>query len=155
MEKRLTLDTVLDWTLVLLISGALMLVGNYVGFGVNILESIPGMLILVAISVMGLILSKLIPVNIPAICYISIIGILIAIPASPISGYVVEATNKINLLAICTPILAYTGVSIGKSWADFKKIGWRGIVVTLLVIFGTFFMSALFAEGFMRMQGIA
>ena len=125
-KKRLTLDTVLDWVLVLSISGLIMLVGNYV----------------------------LIPFNIPAICYISIIGILIAIPASPISGFVVEATNKINLLAICTPILAYTGVSIGKSWADFKKIGWRGVVVTLLVIFGTFFTSALFAEILMRMQGI-
>ena len=155
MEKRLTLDTVLDWLLVLSISGFIMLVGNYVGFGVSILETIPGMLILVAISVIGLALAKLIPIAIPAICYISIIGILIAIPASPISSFVVAATNKINLLAICTPILAYTGVSIGKSWADFKKIGWRGVVVTLLVIFGTFFMSALFAEVFMRMQGIA
>ena len=131
-----------------------VVVGNYVGFGVDILESIPGMAILVAISAAGLVLAKLIPFNIPAICYISIIGILIAIPASPISGFVVEATNKINLLAICTPILAYTGVSIGKSWADFKKIGWRGVVVTLLVIFGTFFTSALFAEILMRMQGI-
>ena len=153
-KKRLTLDTVLDWVLVLSISGLIMLVGNYVGFGIDILESIPGMAILVAISAAGLVLAKIIPINIPAICYISIIGILIAIPASPISGFVVEATNKINLLAICTPILAYTGVSIGKSWADFKKIGWRGVVVTLLVIFGTFFMSALFAEILMRMQGI-
>ena len=100
-KKRLTLDTVLDWVLVLSISGLIMLVGNYVGFGVDILESIPGMAILVAISAAGLVLAKLIPFNIPAICYISIIGILIAIPASPISGFVVEATNKINLLAIC------------------------------------------------------
>ena len=52
-------------------------------------------------------------------------------------------------------LVASTGVSIGKSWADFKKIGWRGVVVTLLVIFGTFFMSALFAELLMRAQGIA
>lgn len=95
-KKRLTLDTVLDWVLVLSISGLIMLVGNYVGFGVDILESIPGMAILVAISAAGLVLAKLIPFNIPAICYISIIGILIAIPASPISGFVVEATKKIN-----------------------------------------------------------
>ena len=152
MKKTLTINTVLDWFLVLIISGIIMLVGNYVGFKVNIIEAIPGMLILIAVSLIGLCLSKLIPLNIPAICYISIIGILIAIPASPISSFVVEATNKINLLAICTPVLAYTGVSIGKSWADFKKIGWRGVVVTLLVIFGTFFTSALFAEIFIRIQ---
>lgn len=53
-KKRLTLDTVLDWVLVLSISGLIMLVGNYVGFGVNILESTPAWAILVAISAAGL-----------------------------------------------------------------------------------------------------
>lgn len=146
MEKRLSLDMVLEWLLVLAITGTIILVGNFVGFQHNIVESIPGMLILVAISVVGLALAKLIPIGMPAICYISIIGILIAIPASPISGLVVEATSKVELMAICTPILGYTGVSIGKSWAEFKKIGWRGVVVTLLVMFGTFFTSALCAQ---------
>lgn len=146
MEKRCTLDTILEWILILLISGSIMLVGNFVGYGNPILAAIPGMLILIAISVIGLILAKVIPFKVPAICYISIIGILIAIPASPVSGYVVDACSKISLLAICTPVLAYTGVSIGKSWPEFKKIGWRGVIVTLMVMFGTFFTSALFAE---------
>ncbi|MEA5083349.1 MAG: hypothetical protein VB018_04250 [Lachnospiraceae bacterium] len=146
MEKTCTFDTVLEWLLVLLISGSIMLVGNFVGFGNSILTAIPGMLILIAISVIGLFLAKIIPIKIPAICYISIIGILIAVPSSPVSSYVVDACSKINLLAICTPVLAYTGVSIGKSWSEFKKIGWRGVIVTLMVMFGTFFTSALFAQ---------
>lgn len=154
MSKRITLDNVLEWLLILLISGAITLVGNYVGYGTGIIESIPGMLILVVISVISLVLAKIIPGNIPAICYLSVIGILLAVPQSPTSAYVVEATSKIQVMAICTPLLAYTGVSIGKSWAEFKKIGWRGIVVTLLVIFGTFFTSALFAEILLRIQGL-
>lgn len=155
MSKKLTFDNVLEWLLVLLITGFIILIGNFIGYGGNIIESIPGMIILVVISVVGLALAKLIPINMPAICYISIIGIAIAVPASPISGYVVEATNKIQLMAICTPVLAYTGVSIGKSWAEFKKIGWRGVVVTLLVMFGTFFTSALCAQLLMQAQGLA
>lgn len=146
MEKRCTFDTVLEWALVLLISGSIMLVGNFVGYGNAILTAIPGMLILIAISVIGLVLAKIIPINMPAICYISIIGILIAVPASPVSSYVVDACGKVSLMAICTPVLAYTGVSIGKSWSEFKKIGWRGVIVTLMVMFGTFFTSALFAQ---------
>ena len=65
-KKRLTLDTVLDWVLVLSISGLIMLVGNYVGFGVNILESIPGMAILVAISAGLTIVAGLIPSRVAA-----------------------------------------------------------------------------------------
>lgn len=146
MTKRLSLDTILEWFLVLLITGVIILVGNFVGYGTNILDALPGMMILVVLSVIGLALAKCIPAKIPAICYISVIGILIAIPASPISNFVVTAVDKIQLLTIVTPILAYTGISIGKSWADFKKIGWRGVVITLLVMFGTFFMSALCAQ---------
>lgn len=155
MSKRLTLDNVLEWFLVLVITGTLILIGNSVGSGTSLIASIPGMIILVVISVIGLTLSKLIPGNIPAICYISVIGIAIAVPASPISAFVVEATKDIQLLSIVTPILAYTGVSIGKSWAEFKKIGWRGVVVTLLVMFGTFFVSAACAQMLMGFQGIA
>ncbi|MBO8463422.1 MAG: hypothetical protein IAC13_05765 [Firmicutes bacterium] len=146
MEKTITLEQILEWTLVLLITGTIILVGNLIGYQHHIIDSIPGMLILVGISIIGMILAKVIPINMPAMCYISIIGILLALPMSPTSNFVVEATSKVELMAICTPVLAYTGISIGKSWAEFKKIGWRGVVVTLLVMFGTFFTSALFAE---------
>ena len=146
MEKTITLEQILEWTLVLLITGTIILVGNLIGYQHHIIDSIPGMLILVGISIIGMILAKVIPINMPAMCYISIIGILLAVPMSPTSNFVVEATSKVELMAICTPVLAYTGISIGKSWAEFKKIGWRGVVVTLLVMFGTFFTSALFAE---------
>lgn len=146
MEKTITLEQILEWTLVLLITGTIILVGNLIGYQHHIIDSIPGMLILVGISIIGMILAKVIPINMPAMCYISIIGILLALPMSPTSSFVVEATSKVELMAICTPVLAYTGISIGKSWAEFKKIGWRGVVVTLLVMFGTFFTSALFAE---------
>lgn len=151
--KTLTLDQILEWLLVLLITGAVIVVGNFVGYKHNMIESIPGMLILVAISMVGMIMAKVIPGNVPAMCYISLIGILLAIPYSPTSTFVVEATSKVELLAICTPVLGYTGISIGKSWADFKKIGWRGVVVTLCVLFGTFITSALIAEVLLRISG--
>lgn len=151
--KTLTLDQILEWLLVLLITGAVIIVGNFVGYKHNMIESIPGMLILVAISMIGMIMAKVIPGNVPAMCYISLIGILLAIPYSPTSTFVVEATSKVELLAICTPVLGYTGISIGKSWADFKKIGWRGVVVTLCVLFGTFITSALIAEVLLRISG--
>ena len=44
-------------------------------------------------------------------------------------------------MATVTPSLAYAGVIVGRDWRDFLKIGWKGIVVSLLVIFGTFLVS--------------
>ena len=59
-----------------------------------------------------------------------------------------------NLLALTTPILAYAGITIGRSWADFVKLGWRSLIVGALVLFGTYLGSAIIAEFVLRMQGI-
>ena len=154
-KESLKLTSVLDWTLLLLIFSAITLILNQFGRGTAILESIPGMLILAGITLAGLILEKIIPLNLPAIIYISIISLVIALPVSPIGAAVSEYTSKVNTLAICTAILTYSGVAIGKSWADFRRMSWKGIAITLCVITGTYLGSAIVAQIVLKVQGIA
>lgn len=146
-EAELTfMDKMKEWTAILIIVAILSTIGNFIGFDVGIMESIPGILILVAISIVALILNYIIPIKIPTVIYISIIGMLVAIPASPIADFVIEHVTKINLLATATPILAYSGVVVGRDWKDFSKVGWRGLLVALLVVVGTFLVSSGIAE---------
>lgn len=154
-KEHLKMSSVLDWLLMLLIFGVLTLIINTFSYKNSIVESIPGMLILIGITFIGMLLAKLIPLKIPAIIYISIIALVISLPVfGPVSEFVYTSTNKISTLGLCTVILAYSGVAIGKSWAEFKKMGWRGIVVTLCVILGTFLGSALVAQLVLKMQNI-
>ena len=109
--------------------------------------------VLFGIAFVGTTLARLIPVKIPAVIWITVIGILLAIEGSPTAPYVTEAVGKIGLLPLATPVLAYAGVNIGKDWAEFKKIGWRGILVTLCVMVGTFVGSAVIANIILHAQG--
>jgi len=95
-----------------------------------------------------------IPWKVPAVVYISLIAIIVSMPNMPGSTYVVKWTTEVNLLALTTPVLAYAGVAIGRSWADFAKIGWKSIIVGTLVLLGTYLGSAVIAEMILRMQGI-
>ena len=104
------------------------------------------MLILCVISFLGLTAKHFIPSNLPAVTYIGIIGMLAAVPASPVSAPIIYWTGKIDLMASITPILAFAGVLLGKDWKAFLSIGWKGVLVSLLVIFGTFFTSGLIAQ---------
>ena len=154
-KEHLKMSSVLDWLLMLLIFGVLTLIINTFSYKNSIVESIPGMLVLIGITFVGMLLAKLIPLKIPAIIYISVIALVISLPVfGPVSEFVYNSTNKISTLGLCTVILAYSGVAIGKSWAEFKKMGWRGIVVTLCVILGTFLGSALVSQLVLKMQGI-
>lgn len=135
-----------DWVMTFIIVAILSTACNMTGYGGKLLESLPGMAIFAIISLAGLTVKHFIPGNLPAVAYIALIGMLVAMPFSPISGFVVYWANKVSLMAVVTPILAYAGVIVGRDWRDFVKIGWKGIFVSLLVILGTFFVSGGMAE---------
>ena len=138
----------------LIISGIISVLGNWAGYEhLMPLESIPGILILIVIALVGIVISKFIGNRFPSFLHVSIVGILVSMPWCPLSGFVVEYTSKIQLMAVVTPILAYSGLTVGRDWRAFTKIGWKAILVGCVVIFGTFFWSALIAEVLLKVQG--
>lgn len=148
------LKNVQEWTLLLVVFGFTALIGNWAGYDILPLSAIPGMIILILICLAGFVLHDLIPINFPSIAYISIIGVFVSMPWMPGSEFVAEWTGQVELLALATPILAYAGIAIGRSWADFVKLGWKTIIVATLVMLGTFIGSAIIAEIMLRFQGI-
>lgn len=148
------LKNIQEWTFLLVIFGFSALLGNWAGYDILPLEAIPGMIVLILICLAGFILRDLIPINFPSIAYISIIGVLVSMPWVPGSDKIVEWTSEVQLLALTTPILAYAGITIGRSWTDFVKLGWKTLIVASLVMLGTFLGSALIAEIILRFQGI-
>ena len=152
--KQLNLKMIIGWITLLLLFSVLILIANQVGYSTPFLEALPGMLILSLIGILGFILERLIPLKIPVIIYISVIGMIIATPISPISTFIIEYTNKVNLLSMSTVILAYSGVAIGRHWNEFKSMSWRGIIVVAFVVFGTYIGSAIVAQIILKMQGI-
>lgn len=148
------LKNIQEWVLLLGIFGVISLVGNWAGYDILPLTALPGMIVLVVVCLAGFILKELIPINFPSIAYISIIGVVVSMPWFPGSEQVVAWTKEVELLALATPILAYAGIAIGRSWTDFVKLGWKTIIVATLVMLGTFLGSAVIAEVILRFQGI-
>ena len=146
----------LENLVIILITGVISWFGNvvYSKGSVGLVETIPGMLILMVIAMAGLTIAQLVP-KIPAVIWITVIGILLAMPYNPATAnFIVPAVAKIQMLPLATPILAYAGVTMGKNWADFKRIGWKGILIACLVMFGTFVGSALIAQLVLSATGV-
>ncbi|MBD8004138.1 hypothetical protein [Bacillus norwichensis] len=148
------LKNIQEWILLLVIFGFTALLGNWAGYNILPMTAIPGMIILILICLAGFIFRELIPINFPSIAYISIIGVIVSMPWMPGSEKIVEWTGEVQLLALATPILAYAGIAIGRSWTDFMKLGWKTVIVASLVMLGTFLGSAIIAEVILRFQGI-
>lgn len=142
-----------DSILVLFITAAISIIGNFVGYKVSIIEAIPGMLILVLLAALGIILAKIIPVKIPQVAYIVTLASILTIPGVPGSEAITQYTSKVNFLSLATPILAYAGIYTGKNIEDLKKTGWKIVVLGLFVMTGTYVSSAIVAHVVLKLMG--
>ena len=148
--RRIDGTLFLDWVIVLIISGGIAILGNTICYGATFSQSLNGMLWLVLFTLLGFAVKEILPFDLPSVAYISAIAILFCLPISPLAPTIISAVEKVSLLALCTPILAYAGVTIGKDWPAFKKIGYKGVIVSLLVIIGTVLSCVVLAEVLLR-----
>ena len=131
-----------DTLIVLFIVGAMSLVANAIGTKYTIVEAIPGLLFLIFLAIAGVILAKFLPGRIPAVAYIVTLGCILTYPV-----------KKVGFLQLCTPILAYAGIAIGKDLDAFAKSGWRIVVVACVVFTGTYIGSAIIAQSILKSLG--
>ena len=142
----LTLGKLERWGTFLVIFSFIVAVGNFIGFHTSLIDAFIGMIIISIITIIGMSLERIIPWNIQSIIYISLIGIFVAIPGVPTADFIVHYVSQIDLTTICTAFLGYVGIAIGNDWEEFKKIGGKGIIITLIVISGTYLCSAAIAH---------
>ncbi|MCI8812524.1 MAG: hypothetical protein HFG12_04725 [Oscillibacter sp.] len=143
--------TIKDWIFVLAISGLGMMTANFIGFDVAFSESLPGVLVLLLIALCAAGLAHIIPLKLPTVAYCSILGLLCACPLSPVSEFVIQSAGKINFTAPLTMVGAFAGMSISNQLKMFFKQGWKLIVITVLVMTGTFFGSLVLAQAVLRL----
>ena len=145
-SEGLSLGKLKRWATFLIIFSFIVAVGNFIGFNTSIMDVFIGMIIISLITILGMSLERVIPWNIQSIIYISLIGIIVALPGVPTADFIVSYVSQIELTTICTAFLAYVGIAIGNDWDEFRKIGWKGIIVALIVISGTYLGSATIAH---------
>ena len=139
----------------LLMVSVIIILTNVIGYKMPVKDSIIGVLLLSAISLIGLTISKFMSrfVKLPSMMYVSLLGLLLACPVSPVKDIVVGTTTPVAFLAPATALGAFAGVSLGKDLKDFTKMGWKLVLITLFVITGTFIFSALVADIVLKMTG--
>ena len=139
----------------LLMVSVIVILTNIIGYKMPVRDSIIGVLLLSAISLVGLTISNFMSrfVKLPSMMYVSLLGLLLACPVSPVKDIVIETTTPVAFLAPATALGAFAGISLGKDLKEFAKIGWKLVLITLFVITGTFIFSALVADVVLKMTG--
>ena len=153
-SENISVQGILNWILLLAIFSIITVIGNSIGFNHPMSDSLIGMGILSLITLAGVWMERYLPFNISSIIYISVLGIVLAFPGMPTSEFLLYYVSKVELLSIVTVFLAYVGIGMGKSWNEFKALGGRAIIITVIVIASTYLGSAFVAHCVLVLTGV-
>ena len=153
-SENISVHGIFNWILLLAIFSIITVIGNFLGYKHPIYDSLVGMGILSFITLLGVWMERELPFNISSIIYISVIGIIIAFPGMPTAQTVSYYVSNVELLSIVTVFLAYVGIGMGKSWNEFKALGSRAIIITVIVIASTYLGSAFVAHIILVITGV-
>ncbi len=153
-SENVSVHGILNWVLLLTIFSIITVVGNYIGYKHPVGDALIGMFILSLITLVGVWMERYLPLNISSIIYISIIGIVLAFPGMPTSETLLYYVSQVELISIVTVFLAYVGIGMGKSWDEFKALGPKAVIITILVIASTYLGSAVVAHIILVTTGV-
>lgn len=143
----------IEWLFLLVIGACGTGLANFIGYDVGFMESLPGLAVLVIISMLAVVCTKVISLKLPIVAYCAIIGLLAACPLSPVRTFVIDAAAKINFTAPFTMVGAYAGLAIGDQLKTFVKQGPKILLVGLLVMTGTFLGSCIWDSLILKLTG--
>ena len=140
---------------IMIMISLLVLIGQRIGTGSEMLPAVPGTIIMVGIIMLALYLKDALKqLQLPAFAWCTLIAFLLSTPWSPVSEAFLGYTKKIGFLATTTPLLALAGISVGDKVDVLRKLSWKMVLVAMVVFTSTFFGSALIAQIILKSQGL-
>ena len=144
----------IEWLVLFVIAACGTGLANLIGYGVGFRDSIPGLVVLIVISMAAVVLTKILPLKLPIVAYCSIIGLISASPFSPVGVFVIRAAANINFTAPFTMVGAFAGLAISDQLKTFISQGWKILIVGIFVMTGTFLGSCLWDQMLLTLAGV-
>lgn len=139
----------------LVVIGIMILLTQRVGYGIGIVQAIPGIILVILISLFALVVRGILPnVKMPAFAWASLTALILSMPFMPTAEVFLRYTNEVNFLGTTAPILAFAGISVGDKISKLKSLSWKVLIVAIAVFIGTFYGSAMIAHIVLSLQGI-
>lgn len=136
-------------------TGVMVLAGQAIGLQKQFIGAIPGMFLIIVLALGCFAVKEAFPkFPLPAYALSTIVGMLVSIPSLSISKFFAPEIGTVEFMPLCTPLLAFAGISVGDKIEQLKAMSWKIVIIALVVFTTIFFACALIAQGVLTLQGV-
>ena len=153
-EKSL-LETILEQIKIIVVIYGIVIVIHMVSMG----SPLPGLLkstvvsfIMVAIAI---VLKNVVKKpNLPGFAWATLVAFFLTLPISPLSDTIVELMSAYSFGLVGIPLLSFAGIALGEQLEVFKKLSWKIVIISFVVMASTYFGSAAISNIILVAKGL-
>lgn len=92
--------------------------------------------------------------NLPGFAWATLVSFFLTLPISPLQKVILDSLASYQFTLVGIPLLAFAGISVGEDLQIFKKLSWKIVIISFVVMASTYFGSAIISQVILSLKGM-
>lgn len=142
-QEKSTLSNILEQIKIVLVIYGIVIIIHMVSIGSKLPDLAKSTVVSFVMVVIAITLKNVVKKpNLPGFAWATLVSFVLTLPISPISDFIVNAMSAYSFGLVGLPLLAFAGIAVGDQLEVFKKLSWKIVIVSFVVMASTYFGSA-------------
>ena len=147
-QEKSTLSDILEQIKIVLVIYGIVIIIHMVSIGSKLPDLAKSTVVSFVMVVIAITLKNVVKKpNLP-------VSFVLTLPISPISDFIVNAMSAYSFGLVGLPLLAFAGIAVGDQLEVFKKLSWKIVIVSFVVMASTYFGSAAISNIILSLKGM-
>lgn len=155
-EKEMTIfENILEQIKIVIVIYGIIAVIHVVSAGSRLADLGKASLVSFVMVVISIILKNVVKrPNLPGFAWATLVSFVLTVPVSPIGDFIVTTLGAYTFGLVGLPLLAFAGIAVGEQLEVFKKLSWKIVIISFVVMASTYFGSALISNIVLALNGM-
>ena len=146
-QEKSTLSNILEQIKIVLVIYGIVIIIHMVSIGSKLPDLAKSTVVSFVMVVIAITLKNVVKKpNLPGFAWATLV--------SPISDFIVNAMSAYSFGLVRLPLLAFAGIAVGDQLEVFKKLSWKIVIVSFVVMASTYFGSAAISNIILSLKGM-
>lgn len=154
-EKVSTLENIIEQIKIVIVVYGIIAVIHLVSVRSNLMELGKATLVSFVLVVLSILLKNFVKKpNLPGFAWSTLVAFALTLPISPVADFIVNTLQAYSFGLVGIPLLAFAGIAVGEQLEVFKKLSWKIVLISFVVMASTYFGSALISNIVLALNGM-
>ena len=154
-KETTTIENILEQVKIVIVIYGIIAVVHMVSVGSKLTDLGKATLVSFVMVVVSIILKNVVKrPNLPGFAWATLVSFVLTVPVSPVGDFIVTTLGAYSFGLVGIPLLAFAGIAVGEQLDVFRKLSWKIVIISFIVMASTYFGSALISNIVLALNGM-